>query len=89
MAERLEAAAAAEEPVILRRTAHSLKSSSAIIGARGLSEIARQLEDAGRAGEIARAPELLRSLRAELARTYRELETITQDLRAESGGTLE
>ena len=33
--------------------------------------------------------ELLRSLRAELARTYRELETITQDLRAESGGTLE
>jgi CheY-like chemotaxis protein len=80
MIERIEASAAAAEPVILRRTAHSLKSSSAIIGARGIAEIARRLEEAGRAGEMSGTGEMLRSLRDEFAKARPELEAISREL---------
>jgi HPt (histidine-containing phosphotransfer) domain-containing protein len=44
------------------RTAHSMKSSSATVGALALSETCRRLEVAGREGSLGDAPELLRSL---------------------------
>lgn len=44
------AAAAAGDPVAIVRPAHTLKSSSASLGAMRLSAIARSIEEAGRAG---------------------------------------
>jgi len=47
------------------RTAHSLKSSCATVGALALSETCRRLELAGRQGSLGDAPELLRSIQAQ------------------------
>jgi HPt (histidine-containing phosphotransfer) domain-containing protein len=47
------------------RTAHSLKSSSATVGAHALSETCRQLELAGREGSLDGAPGLLRSIQTQ------------------------
>ena len=58
------AAAAAGDPVAIVRPAHTLKSSSASLGAMRLSVIARGIEEAGRAGlsdGLAEDAELARS----------------------------
>jgi HPt (histidine-containing phosphotransfer) domain-containing protein len=58
------AAAAAGDPEAIVRPAHTLKSSSASLGAMRLSTIARGIEEAGRAGVpdgLADAAELARS----------------------------
>ena len=58
------AAAAAGDPEAIVRPAHTLKSSSASLGAMRLSAIARGIEEAGRVGEpegLADAAELARS----------------------------
>jgi HPt (histidine-containing phosphotransfer) domain-containing protein len=47
------------------RTAHSLKSSCATVGALALSETCRRLEQAGREGALGDAPELLRSIQGQ------------------------
>ena len=47
--EGIVAAAAAGDPVAIVRPAHTLKSSSASLGAMRLSAIARSIEEAGRA----------------------------------------
>lgn len=49
---RMADLAATESLVDLTREAHSLKSAAATYGADGLSELARALEVAGRAGDI-------------------------------------
>ena len=57
-------AAAAGDPAAIVRPAHTLKSSSASLGAMRLSAIARALEEAGRAGRsdgLAEDAELARS----------------------------
>jgi HPt (histidine-containing phosphotransfer) domain-containing protein len=51
----LRAAAAAGDNEGLVRPAHSLKSSSVNVGALGLGELARQLEEAARTGAVADA----------------------------------
>jgi len=51
----LRAAAAAGDIEGLLRPAHSLKSSSLNVGALGLSELGRQLEEAARTGAVADA----------------------------------
>ena len=51
LTERIRAALAAGDANVLRESAHSLKSSSANVGATGLVEIARQLEALGREGK--------------------------------------
>lgn len=48
----IEAAVAADDPAALVRPAHTLKSSSATLGARRLAERARALEMAGRSERI-------------------------------------
>ena len=50
--EAMEAAAAARDAAAIVRPAHTLKSSSAALGAMRLAQIAREIEAAGRAGEV-------------------------------------
>jgi HPt (histidine-containing phosphotransfer) domain-containing protein len=47
----MDAAVGARDPAAVVRPAHTLKSSSAALGATRLAEIARQIEMAGRAGD--------------------------------------
>lgn len=51
--EAIEAAIAAGDADALVRPAHTLKSSSATVGAPRLAELSRRLEMAGRAGSVA------------------------------------
>jgi HPt (histidine-containing phosphotransfer) domain-containing protein len=53
----LDAAIALADAAALTRPAHSLKSSSLNVGALGLGELCRELEQQGRAGETAGAAE--------------------------------
>jgi HPt (histidine-containing phosphotransfer) domain-containing protein len=55
------------------RAAHSLKSSSATIGAMGLSEICRLLEMAGRQGNVTEIPELIKKVKSEFSVVCMEL----------------
>jgi HPt (histidine-containing phosphotransfer) domain-containing protein len=55
--EGMLAAAAAGDPAAIVRPAHTLKSSSASLGAMRLSAIARAIEEAGRAGASERLAE--------------------------------
>jgi CheY-like chemotaxis protein/HPt (histidine-containing phosphotransfer) domain-containing protein len=57
----------------LRFVAHALKSSSGNVGARGLRDLARRLEEAGRAGELGQAKDLAERLGEEWSRVYRSL----------------
>ena len=50
--EDMAAAAAAGDPAAIVRPAHTLKSSSASLGAMRLSAIARAIEEGGRAGQL-------------------------------------
>ena len=51
----IEAAIAADDPAALVRPAHTLKSSSATVGAQRLAAVSRELEMAGRSGTIGSA----------------------------------
>jgi two-component system, sensor histidine kinase and response regulator len=55
------------------RVAHTLKGSSGNIGARRMSNLCAQLEDAGASGDFDRSPELLDRLREEFGRVERAL----------------
>jgi two-component system sensor histidine kinase/response regulator len=57
----------------LRFVAHSLKSSSGNVGARGLRDLARALEEAARAGELGVAKDLAARLDEEWGRVHRSL----------------
>ncbi|MGH2688306.1 MAG: Hpt domain-containing protein [Actinomycetota bacterium] len=73
---RLDALAGAianGDPESLMRAAHSLKGSSATMGAVGMSELCRRIEMHGRAGDVAPAAPLLVSLREEFERASRAL----------------
>lgn len=65
---RLRASYAAGDAGELHKTAHSLKGSAGNIGAHALFAICRQLDDCGRAGELADAKRLIDALEAEFAR---------------------
>jgi len=61
----------------LRRAAHTLKSSSANVGATGLPELCRKVEEMARAGEIpASGDPLLRRLEEEYRSVREALSTI-------------
>ncbi len=57
----------------VERTAHTLKGSAKNMGAVRMSEICAELEEAGRSGELARVPQQLDQLEAELCRVSKEL----------------
>jgi CheY-like chemotaxis protein/HPt (histidine-containing phosphotransfer) domain-containing protein len=77
-AERLgemEAAVRSGDSAALRRAAHNLKGSSGILGARGMAELCRRLEDLAEEGRMAGAE-------GWLARLEREHEAVMSVLRA-------
>jgi PAS domain S-box-containing protein len=59
---------AAGDTHVFERTAHTLKSSSASLGATSLSAMCREMEATGRAGSLDGAPELLARAKAEFER---------------------
>jgi len=71
--EGLRAALAAGDAVALQRAAHSLKGSSGNIGARALYETSRQLDELGKAGDLAAAVPVVEALTAEYAKVEAEI----------------
>ena len=63
----IESALASGDIKLLERAAHTLKSSSANIGARGLSSICRQMEDRARAADAASCTALYQQSSTSLA----------------------
>jgi HPt (histidine-containing phosphotransfer) domain-containing protein len=61
----IEAAIAAEDAAALVRPAHTLKSSSATVGAQRLAGVSRELEMAGRSGSVASTSPAAVTLRAD------------------------
>jgi HPt (histidine-containing phosphotransfer) domain-containing protein len=76
---RIDAALANEEPVEAARSAHALKSSSANVGADGLSVLFRELEQMGRESRISEA----RSLQGRIKDLYAQSLLRMHDLLAE------
>jgi two-component system, sensor histidine kinase and response regulator len=70
----LRGAAGAGDAAGVREAAHGLKSSSAQIGARGLAELAKELEALGRANELGVARSLVERAFAEFERVRRAIE---------------
>ncbi len=73
MVSQLQQAVAAGDAEALRQSAHSLKSSSANVGAQTLSELFRSLEGFGREGNFDAAEGLLDTMRLEYGRAVDEL----------------
>jgi HPt (histidine-containing phosphotransfer) domain-containing protein len=59
---------------VIRQIAHTLKSSSASIGALAMSDLCREIEQAVRDGQLGCVPSLLTELDAEVDRVRRTLE---------------
>ena len=71
---QLEHAAAHNDPIALRVAAHTLKSSSANVGATTLSDAARRLEHGARDGTLAQPVETVAKLVAEYAQVRAALQ---------------
>jgi CheY-like chemotaxis protein/HPt (histidine-containing phosphotransfer) domain-containing protein len=71
--DEIRASLAGGDAEALRFVAHALKSSSGNVGARGLRDLARGLEEAARAGELGRAKDLAERLEEEWSRVRRSL----------------
>jgi two-component system, sensor histidine kinase and response regulator len=69
----LEEAVEEGDAPAVERVAHTLKGSSGNMGARRMSDLCAQLEDAGAAGDFALSTELLERLREEFGRVDRAL----------------
>ncbi|MCF7983950.1 MAG: response regulator [Thiohalocapsa sp.] len=76
--EEMRAAVAEGAMDRLRISAHTLKSSSANLGARRFSEICRELEAIGRAGSLAEAPARLADAEVQFERTVIELQRMSR-----------
>ena len=74
--EEMEAALSGGKADEFRRAAHSLKSSSASLGALPLSRICKELEELWKAGSLALAPGPLSWAAAEYARVRPALEAL-------------
>jgi len=70
----LRPAVAADDAAALERTAHTLKSSSANVGALGMAALCRELQILGRAGSTAAAPAVVEQLLGEFDRVCQTLE---------------
>jgi signal transduction histidine kinase/HPt (histidine-containing phosphotransfer) domain-containing protein/BarA-like signal transduction histidine kinase len=66
----------AQDPAQLAFHAHALKSMSLNLGCKRLIEVAQKLEEMGRAGNVAGAPELVRELENVFDQTRRQLLTV-------------
>ena len=65
---KLRAASAAGDAAEICKGAHSLKGSAGNIGAKTLLAVCRELDDKGRAGDLAGAKPLIDALEAEFAK---------------------
>jgi HPt (histidine-containing phosphotransfer) domain-containing protein len=74
----LQKAVAQDDTVTLQQAAHTLKSSSATLGASCLAALCKALEAMGRARDLAQAPAVLSDLETEYHVVRRELTTILQ-----------
>jgi HPt (histidine-containing phosphotransfer) domain-containing protein len=72
----LAAAIDQANPVVVERTAHALKGSIATFGAPPAVQAALSLEQAGRAGDLSHATELLAELQANLGVLHGELASL-------------
>ena len=70
----IEKAAAEKDAKALQVSAHSLKSSSAYVGAMGVSAISKDLEMMGRSGSVDGAKSKIEALAAEYSRVKAALE---------------
>ncbi len=77
--ERLHHALAAQDAAAFGRTAHSIKSSSASLGALAFSQSARQLEMMGKANDLADAGPKLDLLAADFVQVRRRLEELRHE----------
>ena len=73
-------AVASEDAETLERSAHSLKSSSATLGALELAELCKELEQIGREAATDRAAEVFASLEMEFDRVRRALSDQWQEI---------
>jgi len=73
MIESIRQALGSEDAEAIERAAHSLKSSSATLGALELAELCKELEQIGREAETTRAAEVFASLETEFDRVRRAL----------------
>jgi HPt (histidine-containing phosphotransfer) domain-containing protein/DNA-binding NarL/FixJ family response regulator len=72
----LQAAIVHQNPTQLEHSAHSLKSSSASLGANVLSDLCRQLEQQGRVGEMSNAQQKVQRVLSEYALVSQALNSI-------------
>jgi CheY-like chemotaxis protein/HPt (histidine-containing phosphotransfer) domain-containing protein len=79
---RIRAAAEDADTGALRLAAHTLKSSSANLGATAAAALCKELENCGRNGSVAGTTELVAALDAELAGVYVALEAELNQQRA-------
>jgi signal transduction histidine kinase/CheY-like chemotaxis protein len=79
----LEAAIHNMDAMTVKRTAHSLKSSSASVGALKLSHHFRRIENAGKDADLATAQAALDDVQAELDDVQRALRTLRDDPNAQ------
>lgn len=77
----IESAIISNDAKTLDRAAHTLKSTSAIVGAMVLSSICKELETLGRQGDVARAKESLSRVHDEMASAGAALQIEIEKLR--------
>ena len=78
----LEEAVLSDDAPAVERLAHTLKGSSANMGARGMSALCARLEDAGASGDLSQGFRLLERLKEEFVRVDRAFEA---EIRGERG----
>ena len=75
----LDEAVQADDAARVAEVAHSLKSSCANLGAMRLSELAKELETAGRSGSLESAAEVIEVSKIELERVTEALKSHTEE----------
>lgn len=78
--ETMERAVEEDDPEALRIAAHTLKSSAGQLGARGLSELAEDLEGVGESGDLSDAAEPVDEARRIYGSVEEELEAFRDEV---------
>ena len=81
----LRAAVAAADPDAVRRVVHALKGSCATLHARAAAAMAHEVEEAGKAGDVAAARSVLDRLEAEVKAVRDDLNGLAQSVNQENG----
>ena len=79
LCEKINKGIAECNPELVEEAAHSLKSSSANVGAQQVSGLCMELENSGKSGELDRANELFEQFSQALDAAHQELRAILQE----------